>query len=63
MAEDGLWWLERHRFSISHGFAVSLESGHLFLQVDNVAEVKRPENNHSIGQFCVKISIVPNPSL
>ena len=38
------------------------ESGHLFFQVDNVAEVKRPENNHSIGQFCVKISIVPNLS-
>ena len=38
------------------------ESGHLFFQVDNVTEVKRPENNHSIGQFCVKISIVPNLS-
>jgi len=24
--------------------------------------VKRPENNHSIGQFGVKITIVPNPS-
>ena len=38
------------------------ESDHLFFQVDDVAEVKRPENNPSIGQFCVKISIVPNPS-
>ena len=39
-----------------------LESDHLFFQVDDVAEVKRPENNPSIGQFCVKISIVPNPN-
>ena len=39
-----------------------LDSGHLFFQVDNVAEVKRPENNPSIGQFCVKVSIVPNLS-
>ena len=39
-----------------------LESDHLFFQVDDVAEEKRPENNPSIGQFCVKISIVPKPS-
>ena len=38
------------------------EYGHLFFQVDDVAEQKRPENNPSIGQFCVKISIVPNPN-
>ena len=38
------------------------EAGHLFFQVDNVVEEKRPENNPSIGQFCIKISIVPKPS-
>ena len=38
------------------------ESDHLFFQVDNVIEVKRHENNPSIGQFCVKISIIPNPN-
>ena len=35
-----------------------LGPGHLIFQVDNVAEAKRPENNPSIGQYCVKLSIV-----
>ena len=42
--------INKHRFH--------LESDHLFFQIDDIAEVKRPENNPSIGQFCVKLSIV-----